>query len=132
MLRWPNSVISMAVVTNHSRPKGPHHCVIRLNVDLSVSPSRVIALLKATASASRDISAGATPEAYACEFSDSLVVYELAFAIDSFALTPGAKSNMLLRVGAAFQESAIPIGAQPMDVRIIKGADIALGDSRSP
>jgi small-conductance mechanosensitive channel len=122
----PNSVISMAAVTNHSRPRGPHDCVIRLNVDLSVTPSHVIEVLNTTARASPDISAGSIPRAYAREFSDSLVTYELAFAIDSFALTPDVKSKMLLRVADAFQEKSMRIGAQPMDVRITKGADIAV------
>jgi len=128
----PNSVIAMAAVTNHSRPKGAHDCVVRLSVDLSVKPSRVIEALTAMAGASPDITAGTVPLAYACAFADSLVVYELAFKIDSFAQTPGAKSRMLLRIADAFQEMGIQIGAPPMDVRLTKAADFDAPHASGP
>ena len=130
MVEIPNSVVSKAIVTNHSRPRGPHHCSIRLKVDLAISPSRVIEALRAVASASHDVAHGTTPQAYACEFSDSLVTYELAFAIDNFALTLGAKSAMLQGVANAFQGMAIPIGTAAMDVRIIQGGGV--GDAVAP
>jgi small-conductance mechanosensitive channel len=41
----PNSAVSKGVVTNHSRPAGPHRCVVRLSVDLAVAPSRVVEAL---------------------------------------------------------------------------------------
>jgi small-conductance mechanosensitive channel len=126
MVVIPNSVVSKAIVTNHSRPKGPHRCIIRLSVDLVVAPSRVIEALNAAAKDSPDVAHGTTPQAYAREFSDSLVAYELAFAIDSFALTPGAKSAMLGRIADAFRSLDIRIGAPAMDVRIIPRSDLAV------
>lgn len=126
MVVIPNSLVAKAIVTNHSRPKGPHRCVIRLRVDLAVAPSRVIEALKAAATGSPDIVHGTIAQAYACAFSDSLVDYELAFAIDSFALSPGAKSEMLGRVADIFRTLDIHIGASAMDVRIIRRGDLAV------
>jgi small-conductance mechanosensitive channel len=124
MVVIPNSVVSKGIVTNHSRPKGAHRCIIRLRVDLAVAPSRVIEALKAAAAGSPDVTHGTIPHAYACAFSDSLMDYELAFAIDSFALTPIANSEMLGRVADAFRRLKIPIGAPAMDVRIVQRGDI--------
>jgi small-conductance mechanosensitive channel len=126
MVVIPNSVITKGIVTNHSRPKGPHRCTIRLRVDLAVAPSRVIEALNAAAKDSPDVARGTAPQAFAREFSDSLVDYELAFAIESFALTPGAKSEMLSRIADAFRGLDIRIGAPAMDVRIIPQGDLAV------
>jgi small-conductance mechanosensitive channel len=131
MIVMPNSAVSKAVVTNHSRPRGPHRCIIRLKVDFKVPPSRVIDALREAASGSPDIAHGSKPAAYACEFSDSLVAYELAFAIDSFALTLSARSAMLRRVADTFQRMAISIGTPPVDVRIVQGGDSAVAGGGS-
>jgi small-conductance mechanosensitive channel len=129
MVVIPNSVASKAIVTNHSRPNGPHRCIIHLKVDLAVSPSRVIDALKTAAVGSPMVACGTIPQAYACAFSDSLMEYEVAFAIDNFGLTPGAKSDILGRVTDAFRGLDIRIGASAMDVRIIQqsGRDVATG-----
>lgn len=112
----PNSVVSKAVVTNHSEPKGPHRCIINLSVDVAVAPSRVIAALKEVAAASSSVVViGFPPQAYACGFSDSLVNYELAFAIDSFVLSPDARSDMLGSIADAFRGLDIHIGTPPPD-----------------
>jgi small-conductance mechanosensitive channel len=89
----------------------------------------VIEALKAAAAGHPDVAHGTIPQAYACAFSDSLVDYEVAFAIDSFALTPGAKSEMLRRVADAFRDLNIHIGPSAMEVRIIRkgGLDVAPG-----
>jgi small-conductance mechanosensitive channel len=132
MVVIPNSVVSKAVVTNHSRPKGPHRCVIRLKVDLAVVPSRVIEALKTAASGSPDVIHGTVPQAYACGFSDSLVDYELAFAIVSFELSPGAKSAMLGRIADVFGGLDIRIGAPAMDVRIVSPGGLAVATGVLP
>lgn len=119
MVVIPNSVVSKAIVTNHSRPKGPHRCIIRLSVDLTVPPSRVIEALKMAATGSPDVARGTIAQAYARTFSDSLVDYELAFAIDSFALAPAAKSEMVARIAETFQRLDIGIGAEAVDIRMI-------------
>jgi small-conductance mechanosensitive channel len=123
MVVIPNSVVSKAIVTNHSRPKGPHRCIIRVRVDLATPPSRVIAALIAAAAGGAHVSRGAVPQAYARAFSDSLVDYELAFAIDSFALTPVARSEMIGRIADAFRGLDIHVGAPPTDVRIVQCRD---------
>ncbi len=120
MVVIPNSAICKAIVTNHSRPKGPHRCIVRLKVELAVAPSRVIDALKAAAAGCPNVAHGTIAQAYACAFSDSLVAYEVAFAIDSFALTPAATSDMLGCVAEAFRRLGIPIGAPAMDVRIVQ------------
>jgi small-conductance mechanosensitive channel len=132
MVVIPNSVISKGIVTNHSRPKGPHRCIIRLSVDLAVAPSRVTEALKLAAIGSPDIAHGTVPQAYACAFADGLVDYELAFAIDSFAQTPGARSEMLGRIADAFRVSDIGIGAPAMEIRLLRRSDLAVaGASQS-
>lgn len=125
MVVIPNSVISKGIVTNHSHPKGPHRCIVRVSVDLAVAPSRVTDALKAAAIGSPDMAHGTTPQAYACAFADGLVDYELAFAIDSFGQTPGAKSEMLGRIANAFRANEIAIGAPAMNVRLIQPSDPA-------
>lgn len=116
MIVIPNSIVSKAVVTNHSRPKGPHRCIIRLTVDVVVPPSRVIEALKLAGAASPVIVHGTLPQAYACAFSDSLVIYELAFAIDNFALSQSAKSDMMGGIADAFRGLGIQIGAPATEV----------------
>jgi len=132
MVVIPNSIASKAIVTNHSRPKGPHRCTIGLSVDLEVAPSRVIKALKAAATGSPHLVHGTIPQVYARAFSDSLVDYELAFAIDSFAVSPGAKSEMLIRIAEAFRGLEIHIGALAMDVRILQRGDVGIIASAAP
>jgi small-conductance mechanosensitive channel len=123
MVIVPNSVISKSIVTNHSRPVGPHRCIIHLKVDLTVAPARVIGALNKAALDSPDVAHGTIPRAYAWGFSDSLVEYELAFALDNFALTPRAKSDMLGRIASALLDHGIAIGTPAMEVRIIERGD---------
>jgi small-conductance mechanosensitive channel len=121
MVVIPNSVVSKAIVTNHSRPKGAHRCIVGVQVDLTVAPTRVIDALKEAAADSPDLAHGTAPQAYACGITNSLMRYELAFPIDSFAVTPGAKSAMLARIADLFRGLGIDIGAPATDVRIIGG-----------
>ncbi len=120
MIIIPNSLVTKAIVTNHSRPKGPHRCVITLGVDLAVSPSRVIEALQAASLGGQDVAHGTSPKAYACAFTDTLIKYELAFAIDSFGLSPAAKSDMLGRIADAFREHGIQIGSPVTAVRVLR------------
>jgi hypothetical protein len=116
----PNSVVSKAVVTNHSHPPGRHDCVILLRVDVSVSPLRVIeALLDVARDAEGAVSV--PPQAFAQAFSDNFVTYELAFVIESFAETRRARSAMVTRVAERFRLLGIPIGTLPMQVQIVRG-----------
>jgi small-conductance mechanosensitive channel len=131
MVVIPNSVISKAIVTNHSRPRGPHYCVIGLRVDLAVAPARVIEALKAAAAGSPHLAQGTAAHAYACAFNDALMDYELAFAIDSYALTQGARSAMIERIAHALKAQAIVTGKPAMDVRIVAPGDPA-GPARVP
>ena len=89
----------------------------------------MIDALKTAAVGSPMVACGTIPQAYACAFSDSLMEYEVAFAIDNFGLTPGAKSDILGRVANAFRGLDIRIGASAMDVRVIQqgGRDVATG-----
>ena len=130
MVVIPNSVASKAIVTNHSRPKGPHRCIIRVSVDATTAPARVIAALMAAGTESPNIAVGTVPLAYACAFSDGLVDYELAFAIDSYALIFGAKSEMLGHIMDSFQTHDIPIGTPAMSVRLMRRGDPAVSTSK--
>jgi small-conductance mechanosensitive channel len=119
MVVIPNSVVSKAIVTNHSRPIGPHRCIVGVQVDLAVAPARVIDALKRAATGCADLAHGTAPQVHACGVPDSVMRCELAFPIDSFALTPGAKSAMLTRIADLFNGLGIYIGAPATDTRII-------------
>ena len=120
MIVMPNSVVSKAVVTNHSRPIGRHFQNLRLTVGCSVTPVRVIEALQAAASDCPGVAPLTSATAYAYEFSDSLIGFELAFAIDDFAQAPSTQSELIRRVTDIFQDRGIAIGASAMDVRIIQ------------
>lgn len=127
MLVLPNSIVTKAIVTNHSHPRGLHSGVLRVKVDIGVPPPRVLAMLLAAAAKSPAGPEGAPALAYACEFSDSVVVYEVVFPIDGYATMPFARSDMLLRVAEGFRSIGVRIGASATDIRLVAGGDAALG-----
>jgi small-conductance mechanosensitive channel len=116
----PNSVIAKAVVTNHRRLNDPHLCTLRVKVDHTVPPTRVIDTLQAAARGSAGISPDISPVASACEIIDALVAYEIYFGVDDFALAPTVQSEVLRRVVDAFLVAGIPIGTATMDVRVVR------------
>ena len=128
----PNSFITKAIVTNHCRPKGPHRCTIRLNVDFAVSPSRVIEALKVAARSSPSVARATVPLAYARGISEAVIEYELAFAIDSFPQSFAATSDMLERIAASFATLGIRVGAPAVDVRVIHPQGDAAVAARAP
>lgn len=58
--------------------------------------------------------------------------YELAFAIDSFALSPGAKSEMLGRIADSFRDLDIQIGSPALDIRIVQPGVLAVFSNVPP
>ena len=116
----PNSIVSKAIVTNHSRPTVHHFRTLRLTVDAAVAPDKVIEALLAAAGGSPGVAPLTTATANACAFSDSLIAYELAYAVAHFALAPGVQSEVIRRVVDAFKDRGIAVGAPAMDVRIIR------------
>jgi len=120
----PNSVVTKAVMTNHSRPGGPHLYSILLGIATSVAPDRVIDILDRTAASSPDIVTHTPPRAYAIAFSDSVVNYELVFAVENFASIHGARSALIRRIANAFTQEDIPLGAPAQDVRIVQSQDL--------
>jgi small-conductance mechanosensitive channel len=125
----PNSVIARAAVTNHRRLNEPHLCTVSLKVDHSVLPARVIEALQAAAASSSGIAPGSRPIAYACEFVDTLVVYEIGFGVDDFSAVPAVRSEVISRVSDALLRAGIQIGAAAMDVRIVPGVADATAKS---
>lgn len=126
MVVIPNSVVAKAVVTNHSRLHEPYICTIRVKIDHIVSPARVIEVLHAAASATPGVTPGTTPTAYICGFDDTLLTYELSFAVNHFTSTPGVQSDVIRAVAETLQSTGIHIGTPPQDVRIV-GGDIVTG-----
>ncbi len=124
MVVIPNSAAARAVVTNHSRPPGPHRCLIRLNVDVAIAPGRVIQSLQLAAAHCPDVATGTAPQAYACAFTNGVVTYEIAFAIDSFAQTIAARSHMIIAITDTFTHLAIPIGPSATQVQILPPAAV--------
>jgi small-conductance mechanosensitive channel len=118
----PNSVIAKSVVTNHRRLNDPHLCTVRLKIDHTVSTAHVIDALQIAAAASRGIASSSSPIAYACDFVDSMIAYEIYFGVDDFTLTPGIRSDVIKLVTDALKDRGIPIGSAAMDVRIVQNA----------
>jgi small-conductance mechanosensitive channel len=118
MIVIPNSVISKAMVTNHTQPRGSRRCLISLKVDLSIPPERVIKALTTAAASPPNAVHGAVALAFARSFSENLVEYQLAFPIDNFALTPTLKSEMIIRIAASFRHLDIPMGTAALQVRL--------------
>jgi small-conductance mechanosensitive channel len=120
MIVIPNSMVAKTVVTNHSRMNEPYICTIRVKINHIVSPARVIEALQATAVACPGTAAGTAPTAYACEFDDMLITYELAFAVAHFTSTPGVQSDVIRSIAEKFQSMGIQIGTPPEDIRILQ------------
>jgi small-conductance mechanosensitive channel len=115
----PNAVISRAMVTNHSRPRAPHRCILRLKVDLVTAPALVLSALRDAAADCPGLAHGTIPIAYALSVSGCKADYELAFALENFAQTPMVRSEMITRVADAFTKLGIAIGASPLDIRML-------------
>jgi len=126
MVVIPNSVIAKAIVTNHRKLNEPHLSSLSLKIDASLSPVSIIKALESAASASPGVASGSKPAAYACGFADSLVIYKLYFAVESFILTPEVLSQVTIRVTETLRSEGIQVGALPTDIRIIPN-DIAAG-----
>jgi small-conductance mechanosensitive channel len=99
---------------NHSHGKDLHISKVRVKIDHT--PARVIDALRAAARSSVGIPAGTIPTAYACEFSDALVTYEVAFAVDSFALASRVQSDVITRVTDDCHRMGIKIGTPVVEV----------------
>ncbi len=120
MIVIPNSLASKAILTNHTRPRVPHYCTLPVTVDISAAPARVLEALL-TAASIKGHSLASKPKARACAFQDAVILYELAFEIDTFANMPEAKSRMLVNIATVFADQGIRIGAPAMDVHLTKG-----------
>jgi small-conductance mechanosensitive channel len=125
MVVIPNSVIAKAIVTNHRRLNEPYLSSLSLEIDSAVSPARVINALESAASASRGVSSGNKPAAYACGFVDSLVTYKLYFAVESYLLAPEVQSQVITGVTDALRSEGIQIGSLPTDIRIVPNDPVA-------
>lgn len=112
----PNSIVAKAVVTNHSRLNTPHIGIIRVSVHHSVSPDRVLDALRRAANGADGVAPDTTPSAYACRFDDTMIAYELAFAVNDFTAMADVQSQVIRQITAIFQASGIGIGSSLTDV----------------
>ncbi len=120
MIVIPNSVIAKAIVTNHRRLDAPRVCVLAVKIDHGVPSARVVEALQSAANASPGIAPQSTPVALASGFADSLVTYDLCFAVEDFAQVAAVRSEVTRRVADTLQSAGIPIGAPAMDIRIVR------------
>jgi small-conductance mechanosensitive channel len=118
----PNSVVAKATVTNHSRLARKHRCAVHVKIDHSVSPAVVIGVLEAAGNAEGGATDKLDAKAYAIEFSNSLVSYELAFVVGEFARAPAVRSAVIQHVTDALRARAIPVGIIATDVRILRSS----------
>ena len=115
----PNSVIAKAIVTNHRRLNQARLCTLRLQVDQSVSPVRVLELLRSAAAASAGIAASPTPSVDACEFVDAAIAYEIYFGVENFVQSSEVQSAMISRITESLHAAGIQIGPGPWRVAIM-------------
>jgi small-conductance mechanosensitive channel len=113
----PNSLVTKAVVTNHSRGRNDHCSVHRLTVDSSIPPGRVIATIEAALKEEPD-SADVGARAYARSAGDCVINYDVKFAIPDFKNLPQIRSDVIVRIAAAFATESIPFGPKATLVRI--------------
>jgi small-conductance mechanosensitive channel len=126
----PNSVIAKAVVTNHRRLNDPILRSLRLKVEHRVCAATVIDALQAGARGSPGISTETPPVAYACEFADSAIAYEIWFGIDDYVAAPAVQSELIRRVTEILLAKGIDIGAATSMVQLVPNAAAALPTPR--
>lgn len=118
----PNSVIAKAIVTSHRALTDPYYCTIEIRVDHGVAPARVMDALKQAATAAAGATPAALPTAYATAFADTIVVYELSFAIADFPRVDVVRSEVISRVTETFDRMGIRIGAPAMDIHVVRSS----------
>ncbi len=114
----PNSVIAKAIVTNHRRLNEARLCTLRLEVDQSVSPPRVLDILRSAAAASPGVALGAPPTAAACEFVAAAIAYEIYYGVENFTSSSEVQSALISRVTTSLHDAGIQIGPGPWLVAI--------------
>jgi small-conductance mechanosensitive channel len=128
MIVIPNSVVAKAIVTNHRGRHDPHICTLRVAVDSSVPPARVIAALLAAADSLTGRPAAPAPQAYASGFDGNLVAYELNVPIPSYERLKGVRSAAVVAIAAALERGGIAIGTLATDVRAAGIATTAVAE----
>jgi small-conductance mechanosensitive channel len=118
----PNSVIAKATVTNHRQLAAPILRSLKLKVEHTVSPATVIDALQAAARGSPGIAAESPPVAYACEFADSVITYEIWFGIDDYVAASAVQSELIRRVTETLHAKGIDIGAAAPVVQVVQNA----------
>ncbi len=118
MIVIPNSIVAKAIITSYRRLSGPLLCVISLTIAQRVDAAVVIAELKAAALQAAGIAADFPPTAYAREFADSAVTYDLFFGIENFARMPVVRSEVICRVSERLRRAGIALGPAPIDVNL--------------
>lgn len=122
----PNSVIAKAVVTNHRHLNAPILRRLRLKVEHTVSPATVIDALQDAARGSPGIASESPPVAYACEFADSLIAYEIWFGVDDYVAAPAVQSDLTRRVTEILIGKGIAVGASAPVVQLVQNAAAVL------
>lgn len=115
----PNSVIAKAVVTNHRRVKDPLWRAVALSIDHGVSPLLVTDTLQSAARGAVGLAHEVAPIAFARALVDSVVQYELCFAIEDFADVLSVESEVVKRIVIELNRLEIPIGTAATEVRIL-------------
>lgn len=116
----PNSVVAKAAVTNHRPLSEPNFCTLSIRIDQSVPACRVIDMLTQAAATAEGIAAGSPPVTYAHAFADTLIAYELSFAIADFSQTAIVRSTVIRRVSESMQRLGISAGERETNVRILR------------
>ena len=114
----PNSVIAKAVVTNHRRVNDPLWRTVAVQIDHATASLAVTAALLLAARGAPGLARDILPVVYARGFADSLVKYELCFAIEDFADAPLIQSDIVTRMVEELNRAGITIGTLPTEVHL--------------
>jgi small-conductance mechanosensitive channel len=118
----PNSVVAKAVVSNHSRRPHDHYGVFALTSDSGRAPAMIIELIAGAANGDARGRSVTGAYAYASDFGDSIVTYQVVFALRDFAERALIQSELITRIGAALIAASIDVGSAPTRVQVLRRA----------
>ncbi len=115
----PNSVVAKAIVTNHTRHQGAHWGTCALAVDAGLRPVEVIELIEAAINGVADGRTIAGATAYAADFGDGVVNYQVVYPVPDFGDQAYVRSEVIARLTAALILRSCQPGSAATRVQIL-------------
>ena len=116
----PNSVVAKAIVVNHTRRQGEHWGTFTIDVDSGIRPLDVIEAIEACVNGEQRGRRIVGATAYAAEFGDCVVAYQVVYPLADFADRALIQSEVIVRVGAAMIRKSYPTGSAATRIEILR------------